>query len=203
MTPKLPKEYSDFRRQQIIMAAWDCFVEKGYSDTTVREIAKRMNASTGVIYNFFKGKEEILEALQELSLENNRQMFDQMGQKESARDAIMEFFKKNLDCGPVDEIKKSARGNMIMWSEALKNENIRKMINSFYGNMVESVSGFIREGIGKKEISADLDSKAMAGFLFALILGTQLQIALIDGIDINVYIEGIKKIFFTELWCEI
>ena len=63
MTPKLPEEYSNFRRQQILQASWECFVEKGYAETTIREIAKRMNASTGVIYNYFKGKEEILEAI--------------------------------------------------------------------------------------------------------------------------------------------
>jgi len=45
MTPKLPKEYSEFRRQQILKAAWECFIEKDYSENTVREIANQMDAS--------------------------------------------------------------------------------------------------------------------------------------------------------------
>jgi AcrR family transcriptional regulator len=55
MPPKLPEEYSDFRKDQILNAAWDCFVEKGYSETTMREISKRIKSSTGVIYNAIQG----------------------------------------------------------------------------------------------------------------------------------------------------
>lgn len=200
MTPKLPKEYSDFRRQQILMAALECFVEKGYAETTVREIAKQMNASTGVIYNYFNGKEEILEKLQEWSVDNNRRIFSQMGLKKTSREAIMEFFLSNFECGPIEELEKSARGNFSLWSEALKRENIKKMFNSLYKDIEENVTGFIKEGIEKKEMSTDLDPKAMAGFLLALIFGLQMQIALIDGLDSGAYIEGIKKILFVNLW---
>lgn len=202
MTPKLPKEYSDFRRKQILMAAWECFIEKGYSETTVREIAKKMNASTGVIYNFFKGKEAILEAIQEWSFENSRQMFSQMDQKDTMREAIMELFKCNLECGPIDEVKKSTRGNMSLWSEALRRENIKKMLNSSYEFMEENISRFVEEGIKKKEIGAHLDPRVMTGFFLALIMGLNLQIAVIDGLDTRTYIKGIKKILFTNIWKE-
>jgi len=200
MAPKLPKEYSEFRRQQILMAAWECFVDKGYSETTVREIAKRMNASTGVIYNFFKGKEEILEAIQEWSIENNKQIFNQMGQKDSAREAIMEFFKNNFECGPIEEVKKSVRGNISVLSEALRKENIRKMFNSSYDFMEENISTFFKEGIEKKEISSNIDPKVLAGFFIALLLGLQLQLALTDGLDATAYIKNIKKILFANVW---
>ncbi|UCC38352.1 MAG: TetR/AcrR family transcriptional regulator [Candidatus Aminicenantes bacterium] len=200
MTPKLPKEYSDFRKKQILMAAYECFIEKGYSDTTVREIAKRMSASTGVIYNYFKKKEEILEGIQEWSMENNRQVFKQMGQKDKAREAIEEFFKNNFECGTINELKKSARGNFSLWHEALKRENIREMFDSLYGFIVKNVSGFVKEGIEKKEISADLDPKTMAGFIMALVIGVQLQIALIDRLDTSAHIQGIKKILFSNVW---
>ncbi len=203
MTPKLPKEYSDFRRQQILMAALECFVDKGYTETTIREIAKQMNASTGVIYNYFNGKEEILEKLQEWSVDNNRRIFSQMGQKKTSREAIKEFFRNNFECGPVDELKKSARGNFNLWSEALKRENIREMFNSLYKYIEENMIRFVKEGVEKKEISTDLDPKAMAGFLLALIFGLQMQIALIDGLDASAYIEGIKKLLFANVWSEI
>lgn len=202
MAPKLPKEYSDFRKQQILQASLECFVEKGYAETTIREIAKRMNASTGVIYNYFKGKEEILEKIQEWSIENNRRMFSQMEQRETAREAIMDFFKNNFECCPVEELKHSARSNFSLWSEALKRQNIREMFNSLYKYIEENVARFVKEGIEKKEMSPHLDPNVIAGFFLALIFGLQVQIALIDGIDTGAYIESIKKIFFTNVWSE-
>ncbi len=200
MAPKLPKEYTDFRREQILLAAWECFGDKGYSQTTVREIAKRMNASTGVIYNFFKGKEEILGAIQKWSIKNNTLIFNQMEQKDSAREAILEFFKINFECGPIEEVTKSIRGNISVTSEALMKENIRAMFNSSYKFMEENISGFFKEGIEKKEINPNIDPKALAGFFIALLLGLQLQLALLDGFDASTYIENIKKILFANVW---
>ncbi len=200
MSPKLPQEYSDFRRRQILMAAWECFADKGYSETTVREIARRMKASTGVIYNFFKGKEEILEAIQDWSIENNLEVFDRMGRKESIREAIGEFFKSNFECGPIGEVKKSSRGNISLLSEAAKKEKIRTMFNASYDFMEENLSRFFREGKKKKEIVSNVDPAVLTGFLIALLLGLQLQVALIDKLGSSAYIEKIKELFFARLW---
>jgi AcrR family transcriptional regulator len=67
----MPDEYFELRRQQILMAAWKCFSEKGYHETTMRDISKSLGLSTGAVYRYFKGKDEILEALQTLSQEQN------------------------------------------------------------------------------------------------------------------------------------
>lgn len=200
MSPKLPQEYSDFRRRQILMAAWECFADKGYSETTVREIARRMKASTGVIYNFFKGKEEILEAIQDWSIENNRQIFGRMGQKESVREAIREFFENNFECGPVEDVKKSSRGNVSLLSEAVKKEKIRAMFNASYDFMEENLSRFFREGEKKKEIVSNVDPTILAGYLIALLMGLQLQMALIDRLGNEAYIQNIKELAFSNLW---
>jgi AcrR family transcriptional regulator len=200
MTPKLSKEYSDLRKRQILMAGWECFIDRGYGETTVREIAKRMNASTGVIYNYFKGKEEILEGIQEWSIENNKKIFSQMSREGSVRKAMKRFFENNFECGPIEDVKRSIRGNISVLSEGLRKQNIRAVFNSSYGFMVENLSRFFRAGKGKKEISSDVDPTAMAGFFIALLLGVQLQLALIDRLDTGVYIENIKKILFANVW---
>ncbi len=200
MPPKLPEEYSDFRKDQILNAAWDCFVEKGYSETTMREISKRINSSTGVIYNYFKGKDEILDAIQESSLEQYRQTFDRIDKKSTAREAIMEFLNSRLECCPVDVMKKSARGIIGLWSEAMKRQNIRNLFCSHHVLMRENLSRFIREGIEKGEIQSDLDPEAVAGFFIAILSGLEVQLALIDGFDADLYLENIKKIISGNLW---
>ena len=200
MPPKLPEEYSDFRKEQILNAAWECFVEKGYSETTMREISKRINASTGVIYNYFKGKDELLDAIQESSLEQYRKAFDKMDHKSTAREAILGFINSRLECCPVDVMKKSARGYIGLWSEAMKRQNIRNIFSSHYGLMRENLAKLIKEGIKKGEIKADLDPDAIAGFFIAILSGLEVQMALIDGFDTEIYIENIKKIISGNLW---
>jgi AcrR family transcriptional regulator len=45
------------RRQKIIQAALGCFVELGFSNTTMKDICRRAKASNGSIYHHFSNKE--------------------------------------------------------------------------------------------------------------------------------------------------
>jgi len=50
-------------RQTIENAAYDLFLEQGFSATSMRRIAERAELALGGIYNHFSGKEEIFEAI--------------------------------------------------------------------------------------------------------------------------------------------
>ncbi|MCD2345676.1 MULTISPECIES: TetR/AcrR family transcriptional regulator [Clostridium] len=55
---KAPEE----RRQEIIETALQIFQEKGYENTTIKDIAGRMNVAQGLCYRYFKSKQEIFAA---------------------------------------------------------------------------------------------------------------------------------------------
>ncbi|OYD07980.1 TetR/AcrR family transcriptional regulator [Paludifilum halophilum] len=48
------------RRQQIIQAACDLFVRKGFHKTTTREIARECGLSIGTMYEYIQTKEDVL-----------------------------------------------------------------------------------------------------------------------------------------------
>lgn len=54
------KKLVEKRQQQISDAALKLFAQKGYHNTTVRDIARLSNISTGSIYDYVKNKEDIL-----------------------------------------------------------------------------------------------------------------------------------------------
>jgi len=54
------KQLVDIRRQEIVNAAVGLFVQKGYHETTVREIAKEFGMSMGALYDYIRTKEDIL-----------------------------------------------------------------------------------------------------------------------------------------------
>lgn len=58
---KAPEE----RKQEIIETALELFSEKGYENTTIQDIANRMNVATGLCYRYFKSKKEIFAATSE------------------------------------------------------------------------------------------------------------------------------------------
>lgn len=58
------------KKERIIDAGMHLFCEKGYYNTNTAEIAKRAGVSTGIVYSYFKNKDDILmEALQRLTLD--------------------------------------------------------------------------------------------------------------------------------------
>jgi TetR/AcrR family transcriptional regulator, transcriptional repressor of aconitase len=60
--PKLSQTDLDARRRQIREAANRCFARKGVQATTMREIFAEAGLSAGAVYNYFKTKEELIEA---------------------------------------------------------------------------------------------------------------------------------------------
>ena len=53
------------RRLEIIEAAESLFAKKGYEDTAVSDIVKKIKVGQGTFYHYFKSKEDILEAVAE------------------------------------------------------------------------------------------------------------------------------------------
>lgn len=57
-TPRIAED----RREQIIDAAMRVFAEKGFARATNRDIAREAGITTGLIYYYFKSKEDLLRA---------------------------------------------------------------------------------------------------------------------------------------------
>ncbi len=51
------------RRNQILNCSLDMIISRGYAATTIRDIAKKLNISTGLFFNYFESKESVYEEL--------------------------------------------------------------------------------------------------------------------------------------------
>lgn len=59
-TLKASSEALSDRRRKFVAAATDLFSNKGFHKTTVKQIAKKAEASPGLVYNYVRDKEELL-----------------------------------------------------------------------------------------------------------------------------------------------
>lgn len=57
------KEQKERRRQEILHAALELFVSKGYAAAKVTDIASSVNMSTGLMFHYFESKEKLYEEL--------------------------------------------------------------------------------------------------------------------------------------------
>lgn len=61
-TPRYRRRKQE-RPQEITAAAFEAFTEKGYAATRVEEVAQRAGVSKGLLYLYFKTKEELFKAV--------------------------------------------------------------------------------------------------------------------------------------------
>lgn len=72
MSPRTAIQNQEIREQsrgQILQAAFTCFAERGYSRTSIAQIATTANVSKGLVYNYFENKEALLVGILEHVLE--------------------------------------------------------------------------------------------------------------------------------------
>ena len=73
--PRLTDATKAARRAQIIEAAIDCFLEHGYTNTSMSDIIKASGLSSGSIYSHFTGKEDILISAVNERLNNIKELY--------------------------------------------------------------------------------------------------------------------------------
>ena len=76
------------RRARIMRAAARVFAEKGYHNTTTKELARAADMAEGTLYNYFAGKREILLAIVEEVMTTLTDLLGNMGKFEGRADVV-------------------------------------------------------------------------------------------------------------------
>lgn len=93
--PRLTDATKAARRAQIIEAAINCFLERGYINTSMSDIIKASGLSSGSIYSHFSGKEDILISAINERLNSVKELYDTFPGGAGPQD-ILEIIYTNL-----------------------------------------------------------------------------------------------------------
>ena len=93
--PRLTDATKAARRAQIIEAAISCFLEKGYTNTSMSDIIKASGLSSGSLYSHFSGKEDILISAINERLNSVKELYDTFPGGAGPQD-ILEIIYTNL-----------------------------------------------------------------------------------------------------------
>jgi len=86
------------RLGRIITAARRLFIEKGFSQTTIQDIAEAANVGLGTLYLYANSKEDLLVLVfKELFLEMIEESFTKIDQNKSLLEQIMMFFEGQIE----------------------------------------------------------------------------------------------------------
>jgi len=89
-------ELAQQRREQVLNAAAECFRRSGYHGAAMAEVARTAGMSPGHIYNYFAGKEEIIQALVARDVE---EMFSMLGEMQARGGELIDAMIDGIDFG--------------------------------------------------------------------------------------------------------
>lgn len=94
--PRLTEATKAARRAQIIEAAIACFLERGYTNTSMSDIIKASGLSSGSIYSHFTGKEDILVSAINERLENVKNLYAALPEGAGPQDILETIYTNQM-----------------------------------------------------------------------------------------------------------
>jgi len=179
MAPRKPEKFAKMReksRNLIITKAMEVFAEHGYYKASIEMIAKAAGISKGLIYNYFKSKDELLESV----FMDGFSYFDEIVKLDQAEISAYNKLEKILT-----NFTQSLQGNLSFWKlyqNVISQPEISHKLTKFK-EYYESVFGPLLMGIfvelfGNEMTEMEIQIEVM---LFA---------AFLDGIAFDYVIMG-------------
>ncbi len=157
------------RRQHILEAAVTCFLEAGYHQTGVRDIARRAGVSLGNLYNHFPGKHDVLAEIAALERAELKRFHTLLAGSAPASEVLDDFVTAYARYLAVPE-------NVILsieiTCEALRKPDIAEM---FLGNrraLVGALTALIERGVREGSLRPVPDIAEAAHLVIELIEGS-------------------------------
>ncbi len=186
MSPKVPKAYLEARRAEILEAAFSCFMEKGFHNTTMQDIYKAANLSPGAVYNYFSSKEDIVVAAVKtysdwsiLSLESLI--------SENPDESLNNIIRFWLSLIKQDDISKGISVQLNFYAEATRNNVVREAVlesqDRTHDKLIELIKYYQQTGV----INARLDPLSIARAIMGMVFGIMIHKSLDPEVDLDAF----------------
>jgi len=167
-------------KAKILKTALKLFSSKGYKATTVRDIAGAMGMKQSALYNHFKNKDAILEALiSELTSSAIVHLFDDKEPQTAAKGgkALLSGIATKFKLLSFDA-QNEALFKLLM-QEMFRNERVREIYNEhFYQENVKKLSSYLFTMM-QEELIRSSDPLLLANEFFAPLFFYQMQVSLL------------------------
>lgn len=168
---------SDQRREQILAAAIECFVKRGFHQTSMQDISRAADISPALIYKHFESKEALIKALVESHEAEWLGRFAKARETNDFQSLLQWLFEINSA-----EDEKNAHDEAVLLlevlAEALRNQSIAKVVHHDDAVLSGGITEIIETAQNAGQIDDSLDAAAVADLLLALSDGLLLRLVL-------------------------
>lgn len=183
--PRVSDEHLDRRRREILEAAWRCFGRQGFHQTTMRDICREADLSPGAVYQYFEGKEGIIEAVAEAGRRAGVARVTPADETDGPVEALVESLGNFLVCLDDPDALESLRIDVQLCAEALREDRVRAVVRENLDSHAGQFARLIRRGQEEGSLDASLDPDAAARVVVAIFHGLEIQKTIDPDIDMQ------------------
>ena len=162
---------SDERRDQILVAARNCFVEKGYESTSMQDISRTSGLSKGGIYFHFESKMQVFLSLvddeYDFSMSYLQEIANQPGPIPEKLLILAQHFLENFS-----SLQDRAKFFLIMSEVAIREPAVREKLLELQEVYIVFLTKFLEDGMERGEIRRT-NPRAVAIFMKGLLDGLE------------------------------
>jgi len=199
--PKITEERREARRQQILDAARACVLEYGLETASVEMIIARSGLSTGAVYRYFKGKDEIIGAA---FAEATREIGEAIapilagpksGSPSQLAGKLLAAWVSYAQAGVgaaagLDRMPAALHG----WSYAQTNPELKATIKAGLQGFREACIPIIKQWQADGVAAASADPHAVAQLLLSIFLGFAAQRSLTGDADVQAHASALAAL---------
>ena len=170
------------KREQILLAAVEKFLEKDFYQVTVVEIAEQAGVGKGTVYEYFSSKEDLFKKCFSYCADFYLQSFRQFLLKPQAVKKSMQ----DVVYAHLELIKDNRKRLHLLYNERPVNfQELQGWIIGRRQELLQEVISLLEEGVRLKEVRPDINLE-MAGRLFlALTYVVMGGMIIIDNLELN------------------
>lgn len=173
-------EQSDQRRDQMLQAAAEIIAERGFSETRITDVARRVGASPALVVYYFGTKDKLLTGALRYS---ENAFYEMTAQMLAATPTLRERLEKlvHLTCIPQGEHEVAGYWGLWfdLWNQAFRHPQVAKDRVELDARWRASIAKIVDEGVAAGEIEP-VDSASFALTWTMLLDGLAIQVALAD-----------------------
>ena len=133
----------DEKREAVLRTAVQLFLEQGYHGTTLNDVAERLNVTKPALYNYFRGKDEILYECWAIGAER---VYDRIGEIAAAGGSGLAKLRK-LIIAYAEMMTTDYGKSLVRFDLRDLSEHNRKIIQASKRKIDRAFRGYIKDGM--------------------------------------------------------
>ena len=196
MNERNKNDLINLRRAQLTRAAYKVVGEKGYSDFTIKDIAREAGLSTGLVHYYFKNKEDLLfKLLKGMNANLKHDLNKALTVLDDPQEKLLAFCNEAFDLVHKEKAYFSVLVDFL--AHINRNKRIHQAIVKLFQSYRDEIVAILKEGVAKGVFTV-VDVQLTSVIIVSLIQGNIFQ-HLIDqeAFDYSMYMEKTKEKIFS------